>query len=73
MAQLNTQGKGLRFGCGFIFGLSFGAVSFGLAFHSNGAAFVAVTIVTAFVCGFCALVFGNSFWRSMRKFWFWWV
>lgn len=73
MTQPDTQEKGLRFGCGFVFGLIVGALSFGLVFYGSGTAVVTVSVITAFIFGLASLRFGSAFWRWMKNICFWWV
>ena len=66
----NTE-KGIRFGCGFLFGLVLVGVSslwWGL-YDRN--LYVVTTLLMALAFGFAALRFGDAFWRWLGR-WFWW-
>lgn len=57
--------KGVRFGCGFTFGIAVVTVGF-----LRGASFIvdspwATGIAVAVVCGFLALKYGDDFWRIL--------
>jgi len=61
----------IRFGCGFILGLILGGIGAARMFYDNGNTIIAVTLVVALILGLAALQFGDSFWRVMKH-WVWW-
>jgi hypothetical protein len=64
--------KGVRFGCGFLFG---GALGVGALLTSLWSAHYIVTcvLVIALICGYAAMKFGDSFWENVRGWWWtWW-
>jgi len=61
--------KGIRFGCGFLFGV-FITFASGLAYLLwNTHYLVAACIVLALLCGYCAMRFGDSFWTKFSWLW----
>ena len=67
MPANSSETKGARFGCGFAFGVVFGAFSaIGVA-YSNGFEFMAVVLSIALTLGFAAMRFGDAFWRWVGK------
>jgi hypothetical protein len=66
--------KGIRFGCGFLFGL---AVGFGvMAIHFTDSIWIPILImfILAFVFGLGASRHGDRFWTDIlvRLRWLWW-
>ena len=57
-----------RFGCGFIFGI-FAAIALGFAVDAQTfAGLFAIIVISAVVCGFLSVAFGDKFWQWLR-FW----
>jgi len=78
MEPPDAQEKGIRFGCGFAFGLViFGASSIAWSFTSGFYA-ASWVVVGAAMFGVLAMQFGDSFWDRLsqstlwRSLWFWW-
>jgi len=67
------QEKGLRLGCGFVFGLVLGVSYFLIDAAQDRSVFVIGTLAVAVVCAVAALRFGDSFWRWLGQNWRWWV
>ena len=71
MNSTDKTEMGIRFGCGFIFGL----VIFGLSsiwfVYEDRSIDVAIVLVAAFGFGLAALRFGDAFWRWFAR-WFNW-
>jgi len=63
--------KGIRFGCGFVFGLLVGGISSLRWYYEAGNSTAVATIVIALVFGFAALRFGDVFWRWLAKWLAW--
>jgi hypothetical protein len=63
--------KGIRFGCGFVLGLILGGIGAAGMFYEDGKTIIAVALVVALILGIAALQFGDSFWRLMKH-WVWW-
>jgi uncharacterized membrane protein YccC len=64
--------KGLRFGCGFVFGA---LVAFFVALRVLAAfsgTFWAVVAGSAVVFGFLAMRYGDDLWRSVSDWFLWW-
>lgn len=63
---------GIRFGCGFVFGLmcATGTLVFGLATEDRGV--LALVVVVAIVCGLLAARYGDLLWTRLSR-WLWWV
>jgi hypothetical protein len=63
--------KGIRFGCGFLFGcfVALGALLTSLLSAHRVAAYC---LVAGLFCGYAALKFGDSFWEHVRRWWVWW-
>jgi len=67
LAANSLETNGARFGCGFVFGVVFGAFSaIGVA-YSNGFEFIAIVLTIALVFGFAAMRFGDAFWRWVKN------
>ena len=63
--------QGIRFGCGFVFGLLFfGFGSIWLVYEDRGI-HIAIALTAAVVFGLAALRYGDSFWRLFAR-WFSW-
>ena len=63
--------KGIRFGCGFFFGL---LVAFSnVLFFSvrNGYYYAAALLVASVVFGLLAVRYGDDLWEHLRKWWWW--
>lgn len=67
MATPDNMEKGIRFGCGFIFGLMVGGVflAFTLIDSDNGS--IAAVIGLGFACALLSLRYGGVFWRVISK------
>ena len=65
--------KGVRFGCGFIFGLVMGAASFVIALADDMSSYAIGTLVLAIVCGVAALRYGDAFWNWLARNWRFWA
>ena len=67
--------RGVRFGCGAVFGfvLPFGGGTI-LSFQT-GRGVLGFCLLTALVCGLLAMRFGDVFWEKLvnSRFWRWWV
>jgi len=63
--------KGIRFGCGFFFGLFF--VFANLIFFSlhNGYYIAGAFLFSGVVFGLLAMRFGDRFWEHLSKYWWW--
>ncbi len=74
MHRADKTELGMRFGCGFVFGLAFfGLFSMWFAYEDRGFT-VVVILVAAFAFGLAALRFGDAFWRWFARWlsWFPW-
>ena len=65
--------KGIRFGCGFVFGciIAFGELltrAFAVGVHSAAV----WSVIAGLFCGWAAVRFGDAFWRFMGRFGSWW-
>lgn len=70
MEPLDRLEKGIRVGCGFLFGcfVAFGALLTSLlSVHTVAAGCVLVGLL----CGWAALKFGDAFWDNLRRWWIW--
>jgi len=63
--------KGLRFGCGFLFGIIVGGIIAALQFYDDGQTAIAVAIVMGLVAAIASLKLGDAFWRAVSNV-FWW-
>ena len=64
--------KGIRFGCGFLFGC-FAAVGALLTSLWSAHSVIACCVLVGFLCGYAALRFGDIFWENVRRWWWtWW-
>ncbi len=72
MDKPDTTEKGIRFGCGFLFGLFLGAILAVSATYGNGESAIAIVIATAFVVAVASMKFGDSFWRWLSRSNWWW-
>jgi len=62
--------KGIRFGCGFVFGCVV-AVG-GLLSSLWSGQFIAALILTAgLIGGYAAMRLGDRFWEHLRRWWWW--
>jgi hypothetical protein len=67
--------KGVRFGCGVLFGLVLGVI---VAFQfplDTAVGWFVVLAVLGLVCGFLAAKYGDEFWHSLTDWfagWWWW-
>lgn len=71
---MGTSGKTekrVRFGCGFVFGLLLGGLSAATKFYDDGNTIIAVALVVAVLVGLAAAHLGESFWRTVKH-WVWW-
>ena len=67
MSQDRVESSGVRFGCGFVFGLVFGVFSlsgFAFAFDHTEAL---ILLGVAVACGYAAMRFGDRFWHWIAK------
>jgi hypothetical protein len=66
----DRQEKGIRFGCGFLFGCM-GAVGALLTSLWSAHRVAAVCVLAGLICGYAALKFGDDFWEHIRRWWIW--
>lgn len=71
MEHPDNAEKGIRFGCGFVFGIVLGGIAALRVFYDEGNSAVVMAVVIALIFGFIALRFGDSFWRWYAR-WFNW-
>ena len=62
--------KGIRFGCGFVFGLVVGLFT-ALTWIIDSWSIAVIALIAAVVCGLLAERCGDAFWRSLRNWWYW--
>ena len=63
--------KSIRFGCGFIFGLVIGfftAITYPI---ERWDIVLLIALSVAVVSGLLAKKYGDSFWHSIKKWWYW--
>lgn len=63
--------KSIRLGCGFAFGLIVGFFWMAEAVMDSWGLPAAIIFVIAIICGVLAMKQGDSFWHSLRSWWFW--
>jgi hypothetical protein len=64
--------KGIRFGCGGLFGAVIGFF-FIIEFHPDSSGGIALACVAgAVICGALAMRYGDPFWHGLKD-WLWWV
>lgn len=61
-------GRGVRFGCGFVFGL----VIFGVTVMKVAGADWVYAVGGALVIGLLSMWFGDKFWEWIARFTYWW-
>jgi hypothetical protein len=67
----DAQEKRIRFGCGFVFGL-FTAGGSGFLYLVWNAYYIAAwCLLVGVLFGFAAMRFGDAFWHSLGKYWWW--
>lgn len=64
---------GIRFGCGFIFGLMCGTATLVIGFATQDRAMIAFVVVVAVVCGLLAVRYGDLFWKRLSRWLWWWI
>ena len=64
--------KGIRFGCGFIFGLFLFGFSAYWFITEGRSLYVILVLSAAVVLGLAAMVFGDAFWRWISR-WLSWL
>ncbi len=64
-------GKSIRFGCGFLFGAVAGAGAFPILVPAEWQWIALVAGVTALICGFLALRWGEDFWSWIADYGWW--
>ena len=62
--------KCVRFGCGFLFGCVVGAGAL-LTSLWNAHYILASIVALGVPCGYAAVKFGDSFWDTVRRWWWW--
>jgi hypothetical protein len=63
--------KGVRFGCGSIFGFVLGLYLFlNLFVFENSIIAIIAVFTIVFICGFLAMKKGDRFWYSIKSWWF---
>jgi hypothetical protein len=67
METLDRQEKGVRFGCGFLFGCF--AVFGMLPNLVSGRIMAAGCLLGGLLCGYAAMRFGDRFWAVARRWW----
>ncbi len=67
MTPRGTERRGVRFGCGFIFGLVLAGISGVGAMFTDGWLFAALILLLAVIFGLAAMQFGDYFWRWVGK------
>jgi hypothetical protein len=64
--------KGIRFGCGFLFG-SLVTVGWLLTSLWDAHKIIACCLLAGLLCGYAALRFGDTFWENVSRWWWaWW-
>jgi hypothetical protein len=63
--------KGIRFGCGFLFGVCL-AVGAALISLWSGHTVAGSGLLAGLLCGWASLKFGDRFWHQVRRWWIWW-
>ena len=64
--------RGVRFGCGFLFGCFVGVGAL-LTSLWKAHYIVACIVAVGLLCGYAALKFGDGFWGNVRRWWWlWW-
>ena len=72
MEPIDRTEKGIRFGCGFVFGLLlFGVSSIWFVYEDPGL-HVSAVLIASIAFGLAALRFGDAFWRWFAR-WFSWL
>ena len=72
MEEPDRTEKGIRFGCGFTFGLLVGFFTAARYIYQSVGWLATVTFAVAILCGFLAMQYGDEFWYSLKD-WFWWL
>ena len=70
----DTLEKGIRFGCGFLFGL-LAAIGGGFVYLGWRAQYIAAgCLLGGLLCGYAAMRFGDRFWAGLSRWWWapWW-
>ena len=71
MEPVDNTERGIRFGCGFVFGLLFFGFS-AIWFITEGlSAYLTFVFVAATALGLAAVIFGDALWRSLSKLFSW--
>ncbi len=72
MEPVDSTEKGIRFGCGFVFGLFlFGFSGYWIITEGRGA-YLFFVGVAATGLGLAAVKFGDAFWRWISRWLSWW-
>ena len=64
--------KGIRFGCGFLFGGLILFFAFARVFYSTASPFWITVGVGALICGLLAIRYGDRFYHGILNFFRWW-
>jgi|GEM_PF-886081 len=73
----DKEEKGIRFGCGSLFGLLIGLflcfnTLFGDLFFTNNLVILGIITSLILLCGFLAMKKGDKFWYNLSKLFPWW-
>jgi apolipoprotein N-acyltransferase len=75
MEPPDIQEKGIRFGCGFVFGFVLAGASW-IAFSiANGYYYFAFAAIVGVLFGLGAMHYGDAFWERLSRlsrYWWWW-
>jgi len=69
MVKPDRTEKGIRFGCGFAFGLFVGFLAAARYMYHSAGWLATVAFATALLCGWLAMRCGDEFWESLRHWW----